>query len=178
MTPARRWWALWLRLDFAAIRLLKRVLRQRGPSRPVRQLSFISFAHWAVVDRMPPGRRRGARRLPHPYVLFQSNFNGAAAEYVEAFARGLTWRMRGLWGGAYGVPDPKRLTAFGRYIEDHWIPTEHYYSAYPHASTKMILSALELRRHIDDFADRAPDMDPDVFAAEFRAFVSRIQRHL
>src|SRR5437867_1384311 len=101
-------------------------MRQRVPSRPVRRLSFISFAHWAVVDRMPPGRKRGARRLPHPYVLFQSNFNGAAAEYVEAFARGLTWRMRGLWGGAYGVPDPARMVAFTRYIQEHWVATEHY----------------------------------------------------
>jgi catalase len=172
VTPVRRWWARWLRLDFVLVALLRRALGQREPSRPVKQLSFISFAHWAVVDRV------SGRRLPHPYVVFQSNFNGAAAEYFEAFARGLKWRMRGLWGGAYGVPDPSRLLDFARYIEGHWVPAEHYYCAYPQASTKMVLSALELQEKFDDFAGRAHDLAPDAFESEFRQFVARVQGHL
>jgi catalase len=172
VTPVRRWWARWLRVDFALIALLRRVMRQREPSRPVKRLSFISFAHWAVVDRV------GERRLPHPYIVFQSNFNGAAAEYFEAFARGLTLRMRGLWGGAYGVPDPSRLLDFARYIDEHWVPAEHYYCAYPQASTKMVLSALELRQAFEEFANRAPALTPDAFEAEFRRFVAQVQRHL
>lgn len=172
VTPIRRWWAVWLRFDFAAIALLKRVMRQRGPSRPVRRLSFISFARWAVVSRA------GGRRLPYPYIVFQSNFNGAAAEYFEAFARGLKWRMRGLWSGAYNVPDPERLVDFASYIDRHWAATEHYYCAYPQASTKMILSALVVRQHLDEFAQRAESIEPERFADEFTAFVASIQRHL
>lgn len=172
VTPIRRWWAAWLRFDFVAVALLKRLMRQRGPSRPVRKLSFISFARWAVVSRT------GRRRLPHPYIVFQSNFNGAAAEYFEAFARGLKWRMRGLWGGAYNVPDPKHLNDFASYIDRHWVATEHYYCAYPQASTKMILSALEVRRHFEEFATRAESIEPELFADEFTAFVASIQRHL
>jgi hypothetical protein len=172
VTPTRRWWAAWLRFDFAALALLKRALGQRQPSRPVRRLSFISFGRWAVVTRV------AGRRLPHPYIVFQSNFNGAAAEYFEAFARGLKWRMRGLWGGAYGVPDAGDLNQFAAFIDDHWVTTEHYYCAYPQASTKMILSALELRRHFEEFAKRAPGIDPDRFADEFYEFVARVQRHL
>jgi catalase len=172
VTPVRRWWARWLRIDFALVAALRWALRQREPSRPVKQLSFISFAHWAVVDRV------GGRRLPHPYIVFQSNFNGAAAEYFEAFARGLEWRMRGLWGGAYGVPDPSRLLDFARYIEGHWIPAEHYYCAYPNASTKMVLSALALQERFGAFAERAPHLTPDAFDAEFRQFVAQMQRHL
>jgi hypothetical protein len=170
--PVPRWWARWLGFEFAALALVKRLLRQREPSRPVKRLSFISFAHWAVIDRA------GGRRLPHRYIVFQSNFNGAAAEYVEAFARGLKWRMRSLWAGAYGIPDPSRTAAFIAYIEDHWVGCEHYYCAYPHASTKMILSALALRQHIDEFAARAPQLEPDRFAAEFADFVARAQRYL
>lgn len=172
ITPAPRWWAAWLRFEFAALALLKRLMRQRLPSRPVRRLSFISFAHWAVV------RRVGGRRLPHPYIVFHSNFNGAAAEYVEAFARGLTWRMRGLWGGAYGVPDPAQPVAFTEYIENHWVGCEHYYCAYPQASTKMVLHALELRAPFADFAARAGSLPPEGFGEELEAFLARVQRFL
>ncbi len=177
ITPIKPWWAVWLRLDFAAIALLRRVLRQRLPSRPVRRLSFISFAHWAVVRSVPP-RGRGGARLPHAYLFFQSNFNGAPGEYFEAFARGLTWRMRGLWGGAYGVPDPGDLTKFSRYINHHWAPADHYYSAYPQASTKMVLSALEVRREFEEFEERAPGMDPETFSVEYARFLARVQRHV
>jgi hypothetical protein len=174
ITPLRPAWALWLRVDFVLVALLKLVLRQRAgvPSRPVERLSFISFAHWAVAHRV------GGRRLPHPYMVFQSNFNGAPAEYFEAFARGLKWRMRGLWAGAYGVPDPSRLTAFADYIGDHWVHADHYYCAYPQASTKMILAALEVHDRLHDFARRAEAIDPGRFADELADFVATIQRHL
>ena len=172
VTPVPRWWAAWLRFEFGTLALIKRLLHQRRPPAPVRKLSFIAFAHWAVV------RRVGGRRLPYHYILFQSNFNGAAPEYVEAFARGLTWRMRSLWGGAYGVPDPARTVDFTDYIQKHWVACQHYYCAYPPASTKMILAALELRRHIDDFAARAPTLEADRFETEFDDFVARVQRLL
>jgi hypothetical protein len=42
----------------------------------------------------------------------------------------------------------------------------------------MILSALELRRHFEEFAARAPDIDPDHFGDEFYKFVAHVQRHL
>ena len=176
VTPAHRWWAVWLRVEFALVALLKRLMGQRGPSRPVRQLSFISFAHWALLARVPsgPGARR-RRRLPYPYIVFQSNFNGASAEYFEAFARGLKWRMRGLWKGAHGVPDPADLDDFSGYIHRNWIPADHYYCAYPNASTKMVLAALEVRREFDEFAKRVPQIDPDAFRDEFDAFVAGVQ---
>lgn len=172
VTPVRRAWAMWLRADFALVRALRWVLRQKQPSRPVKRLSFISFAHWALVERV------GDRRLPHPYIVFQSNFNGEPAEYFEAFARGLEWRMRGLWGGAYGVPDPKRIDAFAGYIGEHWIPSDHYYCAYPHASTKMILAALELREELDRFAADAPGLEPVEFERRLREFTASAQRHV
>ena len=164
LTPSRRAWAGWLRADFAALDRFKGWRNQQQPSRPVRRLSFISFARWAVTDRL------GERKLPYPYILFQSNFNGASAEYFEAFGRGLKWRMRGLWAGAYGVPDPSKLIAFDEYIRRHWVPCDHYYCAYPQATTKTILSGLELRRAFLDFAAAAPSLP----AAEFRTELSRL----
>jgi hypothetical protein len=169
ITPVRPIWAAWLRLDFALLRIFKRLIGQREPSRPVRKLSFINFAHWAVA------RRVGDRSLPYAYLVFQSNFNGAAPEYFEAFARGLKWRMRGLWGGAYGMPDPANLIEFSEWIRDHWIHASHYYSAYPHASTKIILSALEVTERFIEFARRVPSIEPDRFRDEFERFIASVQ---
>jgi hypothetical protein len=86
--------------------------------------------------------------------------------------------MRGLWGGAYGVPDPSRLLDFARYIEDHWIPAEHYYCAYPQASTQMILASLDLQERFEKFAARAEELPADAFEPEFRRFVASVQREL
>lgn len=179
VNPIPWWWALFLRLEFAAVALLRLVLRSKLPSKAVQRLSFISFARWAVIRKVPPeaGAGRG-RRLPHHYVVFQSNFNGRPQEYFEAFARGLKWRMRMLWGGAYGVPDPTQLAEFAAHINAHWIPAEHYYCAYPQASTKMVLAANELRGHFDELAARAPQLDPQQFAAEYERFLARAQRCL
>ena len=176
VTPAPRWWGVWLKGEFAAVAALKRVLRQRGPSRPVRKLSFITFAHWALLERVPAGAgRRGARRLPYSYIVFQSNFNGAPAEYFEAFARGLKWRMRSLWKGAYGVPDAADLDEFADYIDRNWVPTDHYYCAYPQASTKMVLAALEVRRQFEEFAGGVAHIEPDEFRDKFDAFIAKVQ---
>jgi hypothetical protein len=175
-TPIPRWWALFLRVEFALVALLRRILRSKLPSRAVRRLSFISFARWAVIYSVPAKARRGrVRRLPYPYVVFQSNFNGQPEEYIEAFALGLKWRMRALWGGAYGVPDPTDLTHFTAHIAARWIPCEHYYCAYPEASTKMVLDAVQLRGHFDDLAKRAPGLEPAEFATEYARFLERVQ---
>lgn len=175
-TPIPRWWAIFLRLEFWLVALIRRVLRSKLPSRAVRRLSFISFARWAVIYSVPVKARRGrVRRLPHPYVIFHSNFNGGPLEYIEAFARGLKWRMRALWGGAYGVPDPTDLTEFSTHIEAHWIPCEHYYCAYPDASTKMVLAAVELRKQFGELAELARGLEPAEFATEYARFLERVQ---
>ena len=48
------------------------------------QLSFIHYAHGAVIPRFPDGGT--GERLHHTYVLFESNFNGAWDEYIDAFS--------------------------------------------------------------------------------------------
>jgi hypothetical protein len=169
-TPVRRLWALWLSLSWPLARPNPLVVR------PLRQLSFIHFAHWSLVRRVP--RRRG-RRLPYPYVLFQSNFNGAVDQYVDAFALVVPWRMRLMWGGAYGFPDVTPTGRFKRYVLEHQVPaTDHYWSAYPEASTRMIRSALALREPFEAFAAEARDLPPERFAAAWRRFVTEVQSHL
>lgn len=177
ITPVPGWWRAWLWLSwtYAAVR---RRLRRPPRRRKRGQLLFIHFARWSVFSRVPSGVGRSGRRLPHAYLLFQSNFNGGAKEYVEAFSLVAKWRMRMLWGGAYGVPDPIPVTPFERYILDNAVPTAHYYGAYPEASTKMILGCLELERRLQAFSTRTAQLEPAAFRAEYDRFLVDVQRYL
>jgi hypothetical protein len=163
ITPVPWWWDAILRANF--LRLRRRRARRSRIMRDLKQLSFISFAHWSPV-RLRSGR----------YLVFQSNFNGAAKQYVEAFSRVVTWGMRGLWWGAIGVPGPLPVAPFEAYIMDQRLPVDHYYCAYPEASTKMVLAALKLRERHASLERRLSDLDDAAFATAVRAFLAHNQR--
>ena len=69
ITPIKRGGPLVLWLVFWAGRNIKRTLEK------LEKLSFIHFARWAVIKQFPD--EQGGERLNHPYLLFESNFNGA-----------------------------------------------------------------------------------------------------
>jgi hypothetical protein len=165
LTPVPAWWSAWLRLNFRRLERRRRRGRRSRIMGDLESLAFISYAHWGLV-RLRSGR----------YLVFQSNFNGAAKQYVEAFARIITWGMRGLWAGATGVPGPLPVAPFEAYILDQRLPVDHYYCAYPEASTKMVLAALELRERHAELARRLPDLDDAAFASTVRDFLVRNQQ--
>jgi hypothetical protein len=167
ITPMPRWWDATLRANFRRLDRRRRRGRRSRIMSNLERLSFISFAHWSPV-RLPSGR----------YLVFQSNFNGAAKQYVEAFARIVTWGMRGLWAGATGVPGPLPVAAFEAYIMDQRLPVDHYYCAYPEASTKMVLAALELRERHAALQRRLAPLDEAASAAAMRAFLTDNQRRI
>jgi hypothetical protein len=170
ITPVRRLWSWWLRLTWPGSD------RSHFIKRPLVRLSFIHAAHWALVDRIPAS---GGRRLPTPYVLFQSNFDGPAAEYAEAFALEVPWRIRGLWGGAYGFPGPRPPNPFVGYVLDHAIDEPcHYYSRYPEATVRTVRAALHLRDSFDRFRRDTAGLGPEAFAAAWERFVTEEQRNL
>ena len=174
VTPARRLWSWWLRLTWPSAN------RGLWIKRPVLRLQFIHVAHWGLIDRLPaslaPGR---ARRLPTPYILFQSNFDGRASEYAEAFALEMPWRIRGLWGGAYGFPGPQPSNDFVSYVLDHAVHEPyHYYARDPTGTVRTVGAALALGESFDRFRNEASGLDPDAFARAWREFLTREQHNL
>jgi len=168
-----KWWGrLWLPLFFFY------ATRIRGPSPQLEQLSFIHFARWTLIRRLPSNGSQPAQRFRHPHFLFESNFNGGKEEYIDAFSHILTRGMTLLWGSSYGFPKPLPTAPFKAYIRRHEVDICHFYSAYPDASTTMVKGALELDDKLARFAERAPDLDPDAFAREWRAFITDVQRCL
>jgi hypothetical protein len=149
--------------------------------RPLIKLGFINFAHWSLVDRVPAaGSRRSSRRLRQPYLVFQSNFNGDPALYIDAFSlvvRGRLWLM---WAGAYRYPSARPMERFRKFILERAIPDDryHYWAAYPEGSSRMVVSALALRRSFDDFAREAAALPPERFAEAYERFLTDVQEHL
>jgi hypothetical protein len=177
VSPLRGLWACWLRMTWPAADRFAPV--SRVVKAPLLALSFINFAHWGLVWRMPPAApRRSSRRLPHPYLLFMSNFNDDVTAYIDAFSYVVPWRMRAMWQGAYGFPGPRPTSRFERYIESKWIPTSHYYCAYSDASARIVLSARRVREEVAALTREAQGLDPDAFAAAYARMLSEVQRDL
>jgi hypothetical protein len=79
------------------------------------------------------------------------------------------------WGSSYGFPTPLPTGRFKDYIKRHEIVASHFYSAYPDATTTIVLSALELDAKLGEFRARTRGMDPEAFARAWRDFVTDVQ---
>jgi hypothetical protein len=139
-------------------------------------LSFIHYARWAVIRRFPDGGR--GERLGHTYLFFESNFNGTWDQYIDAFSEVVPARMKGIWGSSYGFPGPIPVEPFKAYIRKNEYVANHYWSAYPAATTTEIVSARRVATALDDFQRRSAGLDPEAFAAAYRAMLTDVQRDL
>src|SRR3954466_5230275 len=118
----------------------------------LRQLSFIHYARWTIVTEIPyNGPPQEKERLNYDYLFFESNFNGTWDEYIDAFSEVVPTRMKGIWGTSYGFPGPLPVEHFKAYIRRNEYVANHYWSAYPGASTTEIVSAGRLAPALDAF---------------------------
>jgi hypothetical protein len=156
ISPVRWWWKPWVRFTWLIARRVPLV------AAPLRRLEFIHFARWTIL----PGRR----------LLFLTSFDGSDIQYIEAFVRVVPGRIGALYKGAKGFPGPRRFGPVARYIDDHsHQPVDHFWMAYPDASTRMIAQALALAELYEWFEPRLDTDDPKRFASEWRTFISLAQ---
>lgn len=172
MSPLRPGWVRFVRFYFGVGRRLP-ILGAR-----LRRLSFIHFARWTLIDRLPPDPTAQPERLRSTYLLFESNFNGSWSQYIDAFAYVIPGRMRLVWGSSWGFPGPVPAGPFKAYIRRNEFPASHFYSAYPEASVTMIRSALELERRVTRFARDGRGLDPGGFETAFNELLADVQGHL
>jgi hypothetical protein len=182
ITPIRGFWRQWLLATWPGAD--RWPVERTWIKRPLLALNFIHVAHWALFTRLPArAPRPRATRLPTPYILFQSNYDGPAEEYIETFAFRVAWRIYGLWWGGYQFPGTRRSQKFVDFVLERGIELKdghpyHYYAAYPAGTVRTVASALELRRRFEEFDARAAQLGPNALADEWARFLSREQERL
>ena len=173
LTPVKRGWRAWLLGAFylgQTIRLSTYILRK---------LSFIHFARWCILRDVPyNGPPQEREELKHNYLLFESNFNGTWDQYIDAFSHIVPAQMKMVWGSSWGFPGPVPVGPFKDYIRRNEYEANHYYSAYPEATTTMIASSLTLEDRFAEFDARAGDMSDEQLQQAWLRFVTDMQRHL
>lgn len=152
----------------------RRLLQRDGGTATIAKLSFIHFARWGLIERMPDlGQPR--ETLRQPLFMFESNYNGTFDQYIDAFANILTTGMRVFWCTSYGFPTPKPVMRFMSYIHANEYVAQHYYSAYPTATATMVVAALELDPTHREFHRAASSMQPEEFAERFAVLMAAEQ---
>jgi hypothetical protein len=139
----------------------------------LQMLSFIHFARWIVIPRFPDGEK-----LHYRYLFFESNFNGLWDQYIDAFSEVVPERMKGIWGTSYGFPGPIPVEPFKRYIRANEYVANHYWSAYPGATTTEIIAGKRVAAVVDDLRARADGMSPEAFKAAYETLLADLQGDL
>jgi hypothetical protein len=171
LTPVPLWWSLWVRFTWL-LAAVSRGLVQR----PLRNLSFIHFAHWALVRRWPPDPSVGADRAAPRTLLFLTTYDGSGIQYIDAFVRVVPVQIELLYAGARGFPGAFRFGPVERYIADHLHAVDHAYAAHPDATTTATAQALELRDRFAAFERRVAGMKDNArFAREWERFLTEVQ---
>jgi hypothetical protein len=149
-----------------------------------KDLSFISFLHWAIVKRrhFEAFNEDGARarnRLAYDYNLFLSTYSGPEAPYVEAFSDVLAHAIDFVWGFSVGYPGSVPETPYLRYQALNKVDADHHYSAYPSATVIDVRRCVDLDNELRAFvASGAEELSDEHFQQAFRRLLLRVQNSL
>ena len=124
-----------------------------------------------MIKRFPDGGT--GERLNHPYLLFESNFNGTWDQYIDAFSEVVPFRMKAIWGTSFGFPGPLPVEPFKGYIRRNEFVANHYFSAYPGATTTEIVSAARVEAALEDLSELRPLLDHDAFRRRYESFLTK-----
>jgi hypothetical protein len=169
--PIRRGGALWLRVLFWASRHASFI------TAPMRRLSSIHFLQWTVL-RSVPEADGSWRRLPRPWLWFESNFDGNLPQYIDMFARALAWRMRAVWGMGEGYPGLFPTGPYQEWTDANAVVGLHYWCAYSEATTSVVGAALRVQGQYESFRAAVRAANADRFAAEYAQFLIAVQGDL
>jgi len=118
----------------------------------LRTLSLIHYARWVIFTaRDIPDLGQPKEKLKYAYMLFFSNFNGSWTQYVDSFSMAIPGGLNLLWHKVIRWPRSVPQTPFNKYVITNQIWTDHYYNAYPLATSNDIKSAMRVKAALLDF---------------------------
>jgi hypothetical protein len=94
--------------------------RRLAPPGSLIGISTIHFVRWLVID---DGRR----------LMMVSDYDGSWESYIDEFAEMILSGLDAIWETAVGFPPDgaRDLPAFKRFLRNHQVPAEVFFSAYP-----------------------------------------------
>ena len=144
-------------------------------------LSLIHYARWVIIPRKSFPHLDASQPkedLNYDYMIFQSNFNGSWAQYVDSFTFAIPAGLDLFWKFNVRYPKSVPLTPFHDYIRHNQIDTCHYYSAYPMAASNDVKSAHVLKQALCEFDKRSSDKSADEFIGDYYRLLNSMQAHL
>lgn len=131
--------------DRERIEMLKKKLAaaQRKPPEdgPLKEMKTIHYARWVIIDE----------DTSNPRLLFTSNFDGQLEDYLGDFSDNDPHGLNAGFGDCVGWPGARPLGPFLDYVRKHQVETNFFHAAYPEATTKEVLRALDWKKKTDEF---------------------------
>ena len=144
-------------------------------------LSLIHYARWAIVKpsqfpRLHPSQP--AETIKYTYMFFFSNFNGSWTQYVDSFHMSIPSGLDLFWRKNLRYPKSVPLQPFHAYIAYNQIWTNHYYNAYPSASSNDVKAAKRIKGALEAFVVDTSDSSPGELKRKYDALLNDLQNDL
>jgi hypothetical protein len=111
---------------------------QTAPNNMIKKISTIHFARWALIDN-------------DTRLLFTSNFDGTWMESLRDFSTLTPDGLDMIWGNCDGYPGARDFDKFTAWVRAHQVKVDLFYPAYPNATVKDVLQALDWKAKTDVF---------------------------
>lgn len=144
-------------------------------------LSLIHYARWAIVKPSEFPRlddSQPVEDIKYSYMFFFSNFNGSWDQYVDSFHTAIPTGLNLFWYRNVKYPKSVPLQPFHAYITYNQIWTNHYYSAYPMASSNDIKSAKKVKQNLLDFIAGSNNDTPEDFQKKYNKLLLTLQNDI
>ena len=144
-------------------------------------LSLIHYARWVIVKpgefpRLDPSQPE--EDLKYSYEFFFSNFNGSWEQYVDSFSSAIPKGLDFLWYKNVKYPKSVPLQPFHDYITFNQIWTNHYYSAYPMATSNDVKSAKNVKVRLLEFTSNTVEVSQEEFQKQYNRLLVDLQHDL
>ena len=175
ITPIR-WYMVW------ANRLIFHIaVRYPSTLKGLITLSLIHYARWTIIPRgkfphLSPSQPK--EDLKYSYMLFHTNFNGSWDQYVDSFTFAIPSGLDLFWKLNVRYPKSVPLTPFHDYIRYNQIDNDHYYSAYPMATSNDVKSAKKVKQTLIAFNSSIENLSADDFQKQYNKMLRELQNDL